>query len=175
MLQHTITGITYIENFLASPEELFTLLATTVQWEESMTARKTGSFGKAYDYSQMTYPFREFLPEIEVINTKLEPVIGFKPNNCLINYYPDGASKMGYHSDQTDILEANTGIAIISVGEMRTLVFRNKNNPLDRMMYELPAGSLIYMTHEIQEHWLHAIPASKTEHARISLTFRKIM
>jgi hypothetical protein len=38
---------------------------------------------------------------------------------------------MGYHSDQTDILVANTGIAIVSLGEMRVLKFRNIMNPED--------------------------------------------
>jgi hypothetical protein len=50
-----------------------------------MVARKTASFGKAYNYSQIDYPFLEFLPELEDINNKLEITIGFKPNNCLIN------------------------------------------------------------------------------------------
>src|ERR1700748_2615380 len=85
----TMNGITYIEDFLTNPGDLFTLLTTSVQWDERMTARKTASFGQAYNYSQLSYPFREFLPEIEAINVRLEPVIGFKPNNCLINYYLD--------------------------------------------------------------------------------------
>ena len=64
---------------------------------------------------QMAYPYLEFLPELEVFNVQLETAIGFKPNNCLINYYLDGRSKMGWHSDQTDILEGATGIAIVSI------------------------------------------------------------
>lgn len=36
----------------------------------------------------------------------------------------DGTSSMGYHSDQTDNLEKNTGIAIISLGAERILRFR---------------------------------------------------
>ena len=89
-----------------------------------MTARKTASFGNAYNYSQINYPYQDFLPELEAINKKLNSVIGFEPNNCLINYYLNGKSKMGYHSDQTDILQTDTGIAIVSVGETRTLKFR---------------------------------------------------
>lgn len=140
-----------------------------------MTARKTASFGKAYNYSQIEYPYQEFLPELEVINKKLKTVIGFEPNNSLINYYLDGKSKMGYHSDQTDILATGTGIAIVSVGETRTLKFRNIENPDLFISYELTSGSLVYMTQEIQALWQHSIPKSDTENGRISLTFRQIL
>lgn len=167
-------GITYIEHFIENPTELYDLLTTTVKWDERMTARKTASFGKAYNYSQIDYPYQEFLPELETIIRKLEPVIGFEPNNCLINYYMDGKSKMGYHSDQTDILETNTGIAIVSIGAQRSLKFRNIEKPDQFLTYELTSGSLIYMTQEIQNIWQHSIPKSDTENGRISLTFRQI-
>lgn len=167
-------GILQIENFIDAPEMLFHHLITTVKWDESMTARKTASFGKAYNYSQISYPYLDFTPELEAINKKLYPIIGFIPNNCLINYYLDGKSKMGYHSDQIDILEENTGIAIVSLGETRILKFRNIENPSDFLSYELISGSLIYMTQEIQKTWQHAIPKSDTKNGRISLTFREM-
>jgi alkylated DNA repair dioxygenase AlkB len=168
-------GITHIENFIDNPIQLFKLLTATVKWDERMTARKTASFGKAYNYSQIEYPYQEFLPELELINKKLKTAIGFKPNNCLINYYLDGKSKMGYHSDQTDILAASTGIAIVSIGETRTLKFRNIENPDQFISYVLSTGSLIYMTQEIQTRWQHSIPKSDTKNGRISLTFRQIL
>ena len=169
-----IIGITYIEKFIDNPDELFELLKASIQWDERMVARKTASFGKAYNYSQMNYPFQAFLPELEQINSKINFTIGFEPNNCLINYYLDGKAKMGYHSDQTDILEEGTGIAIVSIGEARSLKFRNIIKPEDIQTYNLPAGSLIYMTQDVQAIWQHAIPKADTEKGRISLTFRKI-
>lgn len=170
-----MNGILHIAHFIENPEQLFDLLVANVTWDERMTARKTASFGKAYNYSQIEYPYQEFLPELQNIIQNLKPVIGFEANNCLINYYLDGKSKMGYHSDQTDILEKNTGIAIVSVGETRTLKFRNIQNPEEFVSYELTPGSLIYMTQEIQDFWQHAIPKSNTEKGRISLTFRQIL
>ena len=169
-----IPGITYKENFINESDELFERLIAIVLWDDRMPARKTASFGKAYNYSQMDYPFQAFLPELEEINNKLNAVIGFKPNNCLINYYLDGRAKMGYHSDQTDILEVDTGIAIVSLGETRSLKFRNIANPDQFLTYELPSGSLVYMTQVVQARWQHAIPKSDTDNSRISLTFRKI-
>lgn len=168
-------GITFIENFINHPSELFNILTNSVKWDERMTARKTASFGKAYNYSQIEYPFQEFLPELTKIIDSLKPIIGFEANNCLINYYMDGNSKMGYHSDQIDILAVNTGIAIVSIGESRILKFRNIENKNEFVEFELNAGSLIYMTQEIQEKWQHSIPKSDTKNGRISLTFRQII
>jgi len=170
-----IAGITFIENFIDNPDELFELLLDKVQWDERMVARKTASFGKAYNYSQMSYPFQAFLPDLEQINNKINLTIGFDPNNCLINYYLDGKSKMGYHSDQIDILEKGTGVAILSIGETRSLKFRKILSPEEVLSYELRPGSLIYMTQEVQAIWQHAIPKADTDKGRISLTFRKII
>jgi len=166
--------ITYIENFIDEPNSLFEFLIKNIQWDERMLARKTASFGKAYNYSQINYPYQDFSPELKIIINKLESVLGLAPNNCLINYYLNGKSTMGYHADQTDILEANAGIAIISLGEQRTLKFKNIENPNKFLNYELASGSLIYMSQAIQSLWKHSIPRSNTENGRISLTFRQI-
>lgn len=168
-------GIIYIDRFINNPDELFHHLVTVVNWDERMTARKTASFGKAYNYSQISYPFQELLPELETINNDLKTVLGFTPNNCLVNYYLNGKAKMGYHSDQTDILEPGTGIAIVSLGAERTLKFRNITQRETIQEYHLAPSSLVYMTQEIQHTWQHAIPGSDTAAGRISLTFRQIL
>lgn len=167
-------GITFIENLIDNPTELFDYLKNNVEWDERMSARKTASFGEAYNYSQMSYPFQAFSTELTEVIESINTVLDFKPNNCLINYYLDGKSKMGFHSDQTDILYENTGVGIVSVGETRILRFRNIKDTEITEDFELPSGSFIYMTNEIQDEWQHAIPKSDTENGRMSLTFRKM-
>jgi len=169
-----LEGITYIENFLEASGELFESLKVRVNWDDRMQARKTASYGKAYNYSQISYPYQEFLPELEKINNLISIELGFEPNNCLINYYLNGKSKMGFHSDQTDILEEKTGIAILSIGEPRILRFRNIQDKENVSDYKLPSGSLIYMTRKVQDLWQHSIPKSDTDKGRMSLTFRRI-
>lgn len=168
-------GITYVENFICAPDNLFRWLLTNADWDNTMAARKTASFGVAYNYSQMHYPFKDMPTPISEMITRLQDTLGFTPNNCLINYYPDGKSKMGFHSDQTDMLAPDTGIAIVSLGETRTLRFRNIGNKDVVKDFLLPPGSLIYMTAELQQYWQHAIPASNTNRGRMSLTFRHIV
>jgi len=167
-------GITYIENFIDNPLELFEFLRVNVDWDERMSARKTASYGKAYNYSQISYPFQDFTPELKEVVALIKLKIGFEPNNCLINYYLDGKSKMGFHSDQTDILSEGTGVGIVSIGETRTLRFRNIENPEIIKNFQLRSGSFIHMTNQLQNEWQHSIPKSNTENGRMSLTFRKI-
>ena len=79
---------------------------------------------------------------------------------------------MGYHSDQTDILLEDTGIVILSLGSERNLVFRNTDEPEQKISYTLAHGSLLYMNQAVQQLWQHAIPTSKAKDIRLSLTFR---
>ena len=170
-----MNGITHIADFLKNPEMLFNFLKNNVAWDERMSARKTASFGEAYNYSQISYPYQAFTKEIQEIVDLIEKTLNFAPNNCLINYYLDGKSSMGFHSDQTDILTENTGVGIVSIGETRTLRFRNITDKNIIKDFELTSGSFIYMTNEVQDEWQHAIPKSDTENGRMSLTFRKMI
>lgn len=169
-----MNGITYIADFLDNHFELFHSFMDGIVWDVRMKARKTASFGKAYNYSQIDYPYQGFTEELNDIIASINNALGFKPNNCLINLYEDGSSTMGFHSDQTDILFENTGVAIISLGETRTLRFRNIEDRKVNIDYNLPSGSLIYMDNFVQKTWQHAIPESNTENGRMSLTFRKL-
>lgn len=169
-----IAGIKFIKDFCVNSFDLFNYLEKNIEWDERMSARKTASFGVAYNYSQIGYPFQKMLPEIKSICKKINEQIGFEPNNCLVNLYIDGKSKMGYHSDQIDILEGDTGVVIISLGDTRTLRFRRIENKEEKINYKLPSGSLLYMNQEVQKVWQHSIPKSNSKDSRMSLTFRKI-
>lgn len=167
-------GITYISEFAPDPSSIFVELKNNVNWDERMAIRKTASYGVAYNYSQINYPCSPLLPILNQLCLSIEKLIGFEPNNCLINYYLDGKSKMGFHSDQVDILENNTGVAIISLGQPRILRFRKIADKGHLIDFELSSGSLLYMTQAVQSEWEHSIPKADTDQGRMSLTFRKI-
>ncbi|MEK8029725.1 alpha-ketoglutarate-dependent dioxygenase AlkB [Ideonella sp. DXS29W] len=154
---------------------LFEHLSATVQWDERLRARKTASFGVSYDYSGMTYPQTEMPEPLRLIAQQLKQVLGFEPNNCLLNYYPDGEASMGFHSDSSEELAEGTGVAIVSLGSPRELVFRLKADRSHQTGYVLEPGSLVYMTKELQSEWLHAIPKAPEAGPRISLTFRHLI
>lgn len=81
---------------------------------------------------------------------------------------------MGFHSDQIDVLENATGVAIVSLGETRVLRFRNIKDKSIVKDFHLFPGTLIYMNATVQRNWQHAIPKSNTNNGRMSLTFRKL-
>jgi alkylated DNA repair dioxygenase AlkB len=94
-----------------------------------MAARRTASFGRPYNYSNMQYP-ETLLPDslhpiVELLNARL----GIRFNNCLLNFYQTGDNSMGFHSDNTTGLVPGTGVAIVSLGSVRDITFRFKAEP----------------------------------------------
>lgn len=162
-------------HFVSQPDDLFEHLVHSVVWDERMRARKTASFGTSYDYSQMTYPEALMPPEIDALCEAIHKRLGFRPNNCLLNYYPDGDASMGFHSDSSEELAPGTGVAIVSLGTARSIVYRSKSDRSVEFDYPLPSGSLLFMTKAVQDDWLHAIPKALGVGARISATFRDIV
>lgn len=168
-------GIKIKEGFIGNASALFDHIRSSVEWDERMKARKTASFGASYDYSGITYPQTEMLPELHHICKLIETEIGFLPNNCLMNYYLDGNSTMGYHSDSSEELSPRTGVAIISLGAEREISYRSKADKELKVKYVLKNGALLYMDKEVQDQWMHAIPKAPKTGERISLTFRHII
>ncbi|MBW4618939.1 MAG: alpha-ketoglutarate-dependent dioxygenase AlkB [Cyanosarcina radialis HA8281-LM2] len=167
--------IILIENFIEKPNELFVAIRDTIIWDERIKARKTASFGVAYNYSGITYPQTEMLSELVPVCKKIETYIGFMPNNCLINYYLDGNSSMGYYSDSSEELKPGTSVVIISLGAERYISYRSKADQEIKYKYLLKNGSLLAMDKEVQDEWMHAIPKEVSTEQRISLTFRYII
>lgn len=163
------------EGYVADPRQLFEHLMASVRWDERMRARKTASFGVPYNYSQMSYPAAEMPDELEALCQSLNATLGFRPNNCLLNYYADGDASMGFHSDTSENLAPDTGVAIISLGGERPIVYRLKAGKAVEATYLLTSGSLLHMSDDMQVDWLHAIPKAPDSPPRISLTFRQIV
>jgi hypothetical protein len=167
------SGSLWIEDaFLANHKSLFDELAASITWDERIRARKAMSFGLPYNYSGIEWPAAPFPAGLLLILDQLEQKLGYRSNNCLANYYSDGNSTMGFHSDSTDELMTGTGIAVVSLGSERTITFRNQADRKILERYLLRSGSLLYMTPEMQRDWKHGILQDENVGGRISLTFR---
>lgn len=168
--------ILLVDHLIEDHTALFEKTIREVEWDHSMKARKTASFGVPYDYSNMSYEQVEIPGFLEELIPLIASKIGFTPNNCLINYYYEETSSMGFHSDMIDFLDENTGICIVSLGNPRILRFRNKENKQLTTDFVLSPGSLFLMSQEVQKHWDHSIRKSSVpDSERISLTFRRIL
>ncbi len=167
-------GIFLEDGFLdrSTHEKLFVSLVEDVEWDTSMQFRQTASFGVPYNYSQMAYAVAPIPDSLRPVVEKLHARLGIEFNNCLLNYYPTGESRMGFHSDDVSVLVPGTGVAIVSIGSTRQITFRSKANKSDEYVYPLLPGSLLYMDDAIQEEWLHAIRKAEYSEGRVSLTWR---
>ena len=153
---------------------LFYMIKHNTVWDESLSSRKTASYGIPYIYSGVSYSYLPIPDYLVFLQKEIQEHIGFLPNNCLINYYPNGRSKMGFHSDQIDQLVDKSGVAIFSLGSKRIIRFKNKIDTSKAVDIELKPNTLFYMSQEIQKDWLHAILPDKDNslNERISITFR---
>lgn len=168
-------AIILIDNFVDNTNILFDEFCQTVAWNENFSARKTASFGVAYHYSGVSYDESPFPPVIKALAEKIAHQLGFLANNCLINYYQNGQSRMGFHVDDISQMAEGTGVAIISLGATREITYRLIADKAVKVSYALRAGSLLYMDDEVQRLWQHAILADSTIQPRISLTFRQLI
>lgn len=167
---------TYRPDFLPDGQALFDRLAAGVEWDDRIRARRVASFGVPYDYSGTVWPEVPMPEELAAILEAVADAVGYEPNNCLANYYPDGDSTMGYHSDSVAELEPGTGISIVSLGAARAIAFRREPGRAEVHELLLTDGSLLHMTAAMQATWRHAVRrASGVSRGRISLTFRRIV
>lgn len=161
--------------FWPNHHDLFLNLCSTVAWDDRMKARKTASFGVAYNYSQITYPKTEMHPELTPLCAEISESLGFTLNNCLLNFYSDGSSSMGFLSDTAEELSPGTGVATLSLGATRTITYKHKRDRETQYSYSLESGDLLYMSNEVQIDWLHGILKEVEAGPRISVTFRSII
>lgn len=98
-------------------------------------------------------------------NTKLDSV--------LINYYKDGNDHINYHSDEYQI-HKNNDIFVLSFGDTRKFIVREKNNHQNRDIFEIKNGDLFHMFDKCQYLYDHSIRREKknNKNPRISLSFR---
>ncbi len=168
-------SIRLVTDFLPDSHALYEHLVAIVVWDTRIRARKSASFGVPYNYSGIEWPHVSIPDAIQPLLTSVTKEIGFEPNNCLANYYPEGKSSMGFHSDSTEALEPGTGIAVVSLGAERTITFHRISDKTVTESYRLSSGSLLWMCPEMQAEWRHAVLADRdVSGGRISLTFRRV-
>ncbi len=107
--------------------------------------------------------------ELLELKVKIENKTNVTFNSCLLNLYPTGEDRLGWHSDS----EKGT-IASLSLGATRKFVFKHKKTK-EKVEFNLASGDLLVMRGETQANWLHTVPSTKKVITpRINLTFRNI-
>ena len=117
-------------------------------------------------------PTRFWTNRLSSLKDKIESYTDHKFEVCVLIYYPDGNSGVGFHSDYSAFGDT-TIIPSISLGEEREFEFREKESGLVFSQI-LENGSLVVMGKHCQNRYEHSLPVnSKYKNPRINLTFRK--
>lgn len=164
--------IRYVPNALGEPGAMFVRLVEEVPWLDTMRARRTASFGRAYNYSGQVYPSAPMPELVRSIADVARALAGHDFDNCLCNFYESGENTMGFHADSYDELVPESLIAIVSLGAQRPLVFRARDHA-QLQSYPMEPGSILLMDRTRQDKWQHALPRAPGVGSRMSLTFRR--
>ncbi|MFB9885428.1 alpha-ketoglutarate-dependent dioxygenase AlkB family protein [Balneatrix alpica] len=128
-----------------------------------------------YRYAGLTLPPTPWHPQVQQLREHLSTHLQQPFNSVLLNLYRSGQDKMGWHADDEPELDRTAAIASISLGAMRAFHLRHQGHSRSHSKIWLEDGSLLIMRPGSQQHWQHALPASRRCQApRINLTFRHI-
>jgi len=164
----------------------FQTFLDTIEWRNDearifgkhiITARKVAWYGEEkfpYRYSGATKYALAWTPELLELKKKVEELTQTTYNSCLLNLYHSGKEGMAWHSDNEAELKQGGSIASVSLGASRKFSFKHKTEK-NTISLNLSSGSLLEMTGQTQNFWLHRLPPLKNiHHPRINLTFRTI-
>ena len=129
-----------------------------------------------YTYSGLTLDPHPWTPILSALRARASADAGVDYNSVLLNLYRDGNDSMGLHADDERELGPEPVIASLSLGAVRRFVLRPTTPGGERRDLDLPAGSLLVMSAEVQRRYRHGVPKQPAiSGARINLTFRRIV
>ncbi len=171
---------------IKTSNRLFDSLLNTLDWQPDqlfmfgkkiITQRKVAWVGDencSYTYSGVKKNPQPWTEELLLIKDKIEKLVSYKFNSCLLNLYHNGNEGMGWHSDDELELDENAPIVSISLGAIRKFAFKNKLHKTTHSIF-LENGSALLMYPPTQKFWNHSLLKTKRPvNPRINLTFRLI-
>ncbi len=175
----------FIIGFFADPDRWLPFMATLPYYQGQIkmygkTVKEPrlkviyGLDNNLYKYSGSATQKLPFPPELEVLRAALSKFCDTNFDSLLINYYPDGNSSIGMHSDKEVI--ADSLIVSISLGAVRKFkISCTKYAPIQHqdVEIELPHGSIFIMGRNFQRCYKHGIDKDPSvRDPRYNLTYR---
>jgi len=113
-------------------------------------------------------------PTMNVIKEIVEKRLSHPINHGKIQFYENGLSYIGPHSDKTLDIAKGSCIINMSLGGTRTFVLRNKTT-FEQQNIKLPHNSILMFGLNTNMKWTHGVPKEPEMHEeRISIVFRDI-
>ena len=165
-------------------DHYFSSLLKNIEWRNDeakmfgkhiVTKRKVAWYAEqpfSYTYSNVTKQALPWTNDLSELKAFVEQKAECRFNACLLNLYHNGAEGMAWHSDAEKELVQGAAIASVSFGAERRFSFKHKRSG-EIISIDLQHGSLLTMSGQTQQYWLHRLPPStKIHEPRVNLTFR---
>ncbi len=159
------------------------------QWHEP--SRATGAYtddpNVSFTYSGKLTTGQAWQPGIQAVKEQVETILDRRYNFALVNYYKDGESSIGWHSDDVKTHQPDHVIASVSLGATRDFILaptvRNINRSIKwRETIVLEDADLLTMDGPMQNMYKHSVPKRKkpiptihSGYSRINITFRQML
>jgi alkylated DNA repair dioxygenase AlkB len=159
--------------WLAAPEEVYSTLRDTVDWQEN----KIWTYDHYRTEPRLMAGCRPGMhaphPAITEIHKTLRRHYGVELMGVGMSYYRDGRDAMGAHRD-TDLRHCEeTLIAIVSLGVTRPWTLTRHNSRVPALDLAPGPGDVVVMGGRAQADWLHGVPPARgVRDGRISLQWR---
>ena len=178
----TISGLTYIPDFITEKQEQFVLKKIDEQPWSNELKRRVQHYGYKYNYTfksvDESMKVEDLTDWMKLYGQKMVEAGFFTdiPDQAIINEYLPGQGIYKHIDCQPCFKET---IASLSLGSGCTMEFTHRNSGEIKELY-LEPKSLLVLTHEARYHWLHGIPAHKSDNKiprdrRVSVTFRNVI
>lgn len=192
------TNVFYKPNFLKLGDSAGALMFNDMPWEDRTEARRECFFSlrdEPYTYGtgagERTYipvPADHPTPAREFINwVRARVTMHFFPDladsdkppfeACFVNGYADKKQALGWHADDSEAINHDHPIVVVSLGSWREIWWREKSEDNSGFIFteKLQNGSMFYMPPGMQQTHEHRIPRADSERGpRISMTFRSL-
>jgi alkylated DNA repair dioxygenase AlkB len=173
--------VNYRPDFVANPNPIFDALWSELDWE-----RRGSTPRREYYCNEVGVPYvygrgvgvREYLPKamnpaLVALKGAVEASLGSTFEIAFLNGYEDARDSLGWHADDSESMDDNRPIAILTLGAEREIWFCPNTDRSDITKLVLGNGSLCVMAPGMQDTHLHRIPRAGFECGpRISITFR---
>lgn len=138
--------------------------------------RKQQSYGLSYKFSgtvNTALPITPLIQKYIDYANSIDDSPG-EFNMALVNWYKDGNSYIGFHSDDEKQILKGSSIYCFSFGATRDFQFKERESNKTVLSIPLDNNSLVIMGGDCQKTHKHAIPKRlKVKTVRISITLRK--
>ncbi|MET9652546.1 MULTISPECIES: alpha-ketoglutarate-dependent dioxygenase AlkB [unclassified Streptomyces] len=170
--------VDHLPGWFDGADALFDDLAARVPWQEETRRMYDGVVAVprllAYYREGAALPHPALLDARETLSAHYAPELGEPFVTAGLCLYRDGRDSVAWHGDRNGrSATQDTMVAILSLGDPRTLALRPRGGGAVALRLPLGHGDLVVMGGSCQRTWEHAVP--KTTRAvgpRISVQFR---